>query len=97
MPTKRKRHMITETAEIETALEPLRAQGLPISFPELVVRGAEAKAAEIRESEADEERRREARERFLKWTLEGAPGLDIDLSRPAWRRPSIEKLLEEES
>lgn len=87
--------MITETAEIEAALKPLRARGIPISLPKLVIRGAEATIAEARESKAEEERRRAARERFLHWTSEGAPGLDLDLSRPAWKRPSIEKLLEE--
>lgn len=95
MPTKRKRHMITETAEIEAALAPLRARGIAVNFQRLVIKGAEATVEESRTATEDEERRRVAREEFLKWTLEGAPGLDIDLSRPAWKRPSVEKLLEE--
>jgi hypothetical protein len=95
--------MVTETAEIEAALEPLRAQGLPISFPELVIRGAQAIAAESQAAAADDERRRAGRERFLKRTRTGK-GFDLDIisdpSRPAWRRPSverIERLLEEDS
>jgi hypothetical protein len=95
MPTKRKRHMITETREIEAALEPLRTRGIPISFPELVIKGAEATIEQERLATESDEQRRAARERFLEWTLEGAPGLDLDLSRSAWKRPSIEKLLEE--
>jgi len=42
MPTKRKRHMITETAGVEAALEPLRARGIPVNFQHLVIKGAEA-------------------------------------------------------
>jgi len=38
--------MITETAEVETALAPLRAQGIPVNFQRLVIKGAEATAAE---------------------------------------------------
>ncbi|HEV7769808.1 MAG TPA: hypothetical protein VGO66_04000 [Solirubrobacterales bacterium] len=95
MPTKRKRHMITETVEIETALEPLRAQGIPVNFQRLVVKGAEATMSEHRALAEDAESRLQARERFLDWTREGAPGLDLDTTRSAWKRPSIEKLLED--
>jgi hypothetical protein len=104
MPTKRKRHMITETAEIEAALEPLRARGIPVSFQRLVIKGAEATAEESQATAEDEERRREARERFIQWMHDGCPGIDLDIladpSRPAWRRLSverIERLLHEDS
>lgn len=90
--------MITETVEIEAALEPLRTRGIPISFPELVLKGAEASLEETRRAENDEKRSLAARERFLERTRTGA-GLDLDvaldLSRPAWKRPSVERLLEE--
>jgi hypothetical protein len=87
--------MITETVEIETALEPLRAQGIPVNFQRLVVKGAEATMSEHRALAEDAESRLQARERFLDWTREGAPGLDLDTTRSAWKRPSIEKLLED--
>ncbi len=89
--------MITETAEVEAALAPLRARGIPVNFQRLVIKGAEATAEETRIAAGDEGRRHKTREEFLRWTLEGAPGLDIDLTRPAWKRPSVEKLFEEES
>jgi hypothetical protein len=96
MPTKRKRYMITETAEVETALQPLRSKGIPISFQRLVIKGAEATMAKALESDEEEARRRASRERFLERTRTGA-GLDLDiaLDRPGWKRPSVEKLLEE--
>ena len=94
MPTKRKRHMITETVEVEIALAPLRSRGIPISFQRLVIKGAEATMAETREGDEEKARRRASRERFLEWTRAGN-GLDIDLSRPGWKRPSVEKLLDE--
>jgi hypothetical protein len=98
MPTKRKRHMITETVEIETALEPLRLRGIPVNFHQLVIKGAKATIEETRAGEAEDARRRAARERFLERMRTGA-GLDLDvaldLGRPAWKRPSVERLLEE--
>ena len=90
--------MITETAEVEAALEPLRARGLPVNFQQLVIKGAEATAEESRAAAEDDDRRQRLRERFLERISTGA-GLDLDIltdpSRPAWRRPSIERLLEE--
>jgi hypothetical protein len=98
MPTKRKRHMITETVEVETALEPLRLRGIPVSFHQLVIKGAETTMEEARAGEVEDTRRRAARERFLERMRTGA-GLDLDvaldLSRPAWKRPSVERLLED--
>jgi hypothetical protein len=92
--------MITETAEVEAALEPLRARGIPVNFQSLVIKGAEAAVDAVQTAAEDDERRRQARERFLERTLTGA-GLDLDIladpSRPAWKRPSIDRLLEDES
>lgn len=87
--------MITETAEVEAALEPLQAQGIPVNFQRLVIKGAEATMRERLALAEDEESRLRTRERFLDWTREGAPGLDLDTTRSAWQRPSIEKLLED--
>ncbi len=90
--------MITETAEVEAALEPLRTRGIPVNFQRLVIRGAEATAEEARAAADDDERRRQLRERFIQ-RMETGAGLDLDIltdpSRPAWRRPSVERLLEE--
>ncbi len=78
MPTKRKRHMITETAEVEAALEPLRVRGIPVGLSELVIKGAEAKTAEVRANEADDARRRALRTRFEERTRSGT-GLDVEI------------------
>jgi len=55
MPTKHRRHAITETPRIKEALDPLRAElnGERLDLAELVVIGAEAKLARMR-SEADD-------------------------------------------
>jgi hypothetical protein len=94
--------MITETAEIEAALEPLRTRGIPVNFQRLVIKGAEATVDENRLAAEEEERKLRLRERFLE-RLHTGQGLDLDIladpSRPAWRRPSverIERLLEED-
>ncbi len=96
--------MITETAEVEAALEPLRTRGIPINFQRLVIKGAAATAEEALAAADDEKQRREARESFVQWMHDGCPGVDLDVladpSRPAWRRPSverIERLLHEDS
>ncbi len=90
--------MITETPEIEIALEPLRARGVPVALPELVIKGAEMTLAEVQATAEDEGRRLAARERFLERTRSGA-GLDLDIMldprRSAWERPEVDELLEE--
>ena len=50
MPTKRPRHMITETPPVEKALAELRAAlgNERIDFAELVITGARAKTRELR-------------------------------------------------
>lgn len=76
MPTTRKRHTITETDEVERALRPLRARGMRISFPDLVIMGAE-RALERDKSEIGEsEKRLELRRRFLD-RLESGKGIDL--------------------
>ena len=46
--------MITETAEVEEALAPLRERGAKIDFRRLVVLGAQAQMTEIERIEADD-------------------------------------------
>lgn len=55
MPTKHRRHAITETPRVKEALDPLRAElnGERLNMAELVMIGAEAKLARLR-SEADD-------------------------------------------
>jgi hypothetical protein len=98
MPTKRRRHMITETAEIEMALEPLRARGVSVTLPELVIKGAKTTLAEVQAAADDADHNRAARERFLERARTGAgldPDILLDPRRPAWKRPEVDELLEE--
>jgi hypothetical protein len=65
VPTQRPRHTITETDEVQEALAPLRAHGIEVSFPALLIRGAQATLADRERADADEAERRAARERFF--------------------------------
>jgi len=42
MPTKLRRHTITETPQVSAALDELRRRGEPVTLAELVIRGAQA-------------------------------------------------------
>ncbi len=79
MPTSRKRHTVTETPNVERALAPLRASGISVDFPELVIKGASVKLDEARRTATDESRRRALRERFLKRSREGS-GIDLEVA-----------------
>jgi len=79
MPTTRKRHTITETPPVEEALAPLRASGISVDVSELVIKGAGVKLDEAREVQANDDRRRALRERFLDRTRRGA-GIDLDVA-----------------
>ncbi len=65
MPTKHRRHAITETPEVKEALEALRADLHEdrIDLAELVIMGAEAKLARAR---SEDERRRALREDLVR-------------------------------
>ncbi len=77
VPTRRPRHTITETEEVEQALAPLRERGIEVSFPALVVRGAEATLADAESAADDEERRRELRRAFIE---HGHEHFDLDVA-----------------
>ena len=79
MPTSRKRHTVTETPSVERALAPLRASGISVDLPELVIKGAGAKLNEARKAMADNDRRHALRERFLKRNREDG-GIDLDIA-----------------
>jgi hypothetical protein len=89
MPTTRKRHTITETPNVERALAPLRAQGITVDFPELVIKGAGVKIDEARVAKTDDEHRRALRERFLQRSQRGT-GVDLDVALKVRERGWIE-------
>ena len=77
MPTKRRRHAITETPRVQRALEPLRERlrGGRVDLGELVVLGAEAKLAAL---EAEEAETNAARGWLAERILAGEPLADPD-------------------
>jgi len=79
MPTTRKRHSVTETEEVERALEPLRERGVPFDLAQLVVLGAAALEQQVVARERDDELRRARREQFLERTRRGL-GIDVDVA-----------------
>ena len=84
MPTKRPRHMITETDEVELALAPLRARGAKIDLGRLVVLGAQAQMAEI-EREWEDRAARVARQDEALRRMRESCDLDVLMSDEAWR------------
>ncbi len=77
MPTKRRRHMITETEPVKLVLDQLRRVqgGEKVEFGDLVIRGAEDK---IRELRASPEMARESREEIAEWIRSGnGPKFDL--------------------
>lgn len=67
VPTRRPRHTITETPPVERALRRLRAlqPEAPIDLKELVILGAEVKAARLADDDDVSARQRQRIERFL--------------------------------
>lgn len=68
MPTSKPRHTITETGPVKRVLDLLRDAGEPITSQDvatLIVLGGETRLHELAEIRADEQERRELRERFL--------------------------------
>jgi hypothetical protein len=59
MPTKRRRHAITETDAVKAVLDPLRAElGTDsIDLPELIVLGAQEKLSRLRSDREDRDQR----------------------------------------
>lgn len=86
MPTTRKRHTITETAEIERALRPLRqwTHGR-VDLGELVRLGAGVKLEQLQREEANARERAALRERFLERTRTG-DGVDFERLREVHER-----------
>lgn len=78
VPTSRPRHMITETEPVKAALDELRELqgGEKVEFADLVIRGAEDKARELR---AEGEPARRARRDVAAWIRAGSgPAADLE-------------------
>ncbi len=84
MPTKHRRHAITETPRVTQALDPLRKElnGERLDLSELLVLGAEAKLAGLR---ADDARKRALREDLVRRIRSGELELDPALADEAKR------------
>jgi hypothetical protein len=89
VPTKLRRHSITETDEVALALAHVRAVGEAVDLKQLVVLGAERLVEEKQEQQDDEAHRTALRKRLLARSLT-APGVDADAARwaheQAWQR-----------
>lgn len=93
MPTKRRRHTITEVGDVEEALERVRAIDGEPDIRELVVLGAQVQVARARERETESERRAEAKRDLIDWIRSGPP-LDLEAAQEVRRygfsRPFVE-------
>lgn len=87
MPTRHKRHSVTETPEVARALAPLRERLGEIRLGELVVLGAQEK---LRQLERDHGEARQARERLAQRVRDRRSGGDPELAdrvrREGWAR-----------
>jgi hypothetical protein len=90
MPTKRRRHAITETPPVQAALDELREElGDPgrIEFGELVILGANEKVARLRAARSDTTaRRRELAERVRRQELPVDRAAADEVRRAGWAR-----------
>lgn len=91
MPTKRRRHAITETPPVERALDPLRKRlaGERLDLGELLILGAEAKLARLEEERSEAI----AARRWLAGRIRGDdpladPDAAAEVRRRGWARPS---------
>ncbi|MDQ3587470.1 MAG: hypothetical protein M3350_07980 [Actinomycetota bacterium] len=88
MPTKRRRHAVTETPEVEAALDDLRAE-LPeeerVGFNELVILGAREKLARLRSERSEREGRLESlAERIRSGNIPIDPEAAEEVKRSGW-------------
>jgi hypothetical protein len=90
MPTKRRRHAITETPPVQAALDELREElGDParIEFGELVILGANEKVARLRATRSDATaRRRQLAERIRRRDLPVDRAAADEVRRAGWAR-----------
>jgi len=86
MPTKHKRHAITETPDVKSALDPLRAElnGERLDLTELVVLGAQTKLASLRLAQEDREvKLKRLAEKIRRRELDVDPAL-ADEAKRSW-------------
>jgi hypothetical protein len=87
MPTKHRRHAITETPQVKEALDELRREtGIDrIPLAELVILGAREKLARLR---AERDHARAAREKVAEWirtkSIPGDPEAAEEARRTGW-------------
>lgn len=89
MPTKRRRHAITETPPVEAALHELRAElgSERIELSELVVLGAQAKLGQLRTARSDAAGlRRQLADRIRNGTLRVDRNAADEVRRSGWAR-----------
>jgi hypothetical protein len=89
VPTKHRRHAITETPDVQAALDELRRElgERRIEFGELLILGARAKAAELRgEREDVAERRRRLADRVRRGDAPADREAADEVRRSGWAR-----------
>lgn len=90
VPTKHRRHAITETPTVRAALDELRGElkGERIDLGELVVLGAREKLAQVRLAEADRATlRRRLADRMRRREVLVDPDAAEEVRRTGWARP----------
>jgi hypothetical protein len=90
MPTKRRRHAVTETPPVQDALDELRAEvgDARIELGELVILGAQQKVAQLRAQRDDTTvRRRQLAERIRRRDIEADRIAADEVRRAGWARP----------
>jgi hypothetical protein len=90
MPTKHRRHAITETPRVQAALEELRDElgDARVELGELVILGAQQKVAQLRaEREDTAARRRELADRVRRREIPADRGAADEVRRAGWARP----------
>ena len=89
MPTKRRRHAITETPPVQEALDELRAAlgGERVELGELVILGAQEKLARVRaEREDTSALRRRLAERVRRRDIPAESAAAHEVRRTGWAR-----------
>jgi len=90
IPTKRRRHAITETRSVQAALDELRGElgDGRIELGELVILGAQEKVAQLRAERDDTAgRRRELAERIRRRDIPADRRAADEVRRAGWARP----------
>jgi hypothetical protein len=90
VPTKHRRHAITETPDVQAALDELRGElgERRIEFGELLILGAREKAAQLRgQREGAAARRRQLADRVRRRDIPADRSAADEVRRSGWARP----------